>query len=86
VKSLQPKLSHDAVVEFKEITQFTAETAPNHLDDADVFMVGPFTIEPVRQVQRASQQKGSASVVLLAFPDNYQKIKQSIQLAYQVEK
>ncbi len=86
MKSLQPKLSHDAVVEFKEITQFTAETAPNHLDDADVFMVGPFTIEPVRQVQRASQQKGSASVVLLAFPDNYQKIKQSIQLAYQVSK
>ncbi|MEO8795184.1 MAG: HAMP domain-containing sensor histidine kinase [Daejeonella sp.] len=86
VPGLQAKLSHTAGVEFKEILQFTSETEPNHLDDADVFMVGPFTIDPVRQVQRASQQNGIISIVLLAFPNHYQRIKQALQIAYQVSK
>ena len=86
MKSLQSNLSIGEGVEFKEILQLSSDVQENLLGDGDVFLIGPYTLEPVRQVQRATQQNAMISIILLIFPDLFQKVKQAVQFAYNVSK
>lgn len=86
MKSLQSKLTSDATLEFREILQLGTEVQGKGLSEADTFLIGPYTLEPIKQVQRAFQQDPMVSIVALIFPDRYHQIKQRIQFAYNVGK
>lgn len=86
MKSLQSRLTSNNTIEFKEIMQLGTEVQSKALSEADTFLIGPYALEPLKQVQRAYQQNPVVSIVLLIFPDNYQQVKQRIQFAYNVGK
>jgi PAS domain S-box-containing protein len=86
MNSLKDKLSIREGVEFREILQLSSDVHENLLADGDIFLIGPYTLEPVRQVQRATQQNPMISVILLIFPDHFQKVKQAVQFAYNISK
>lgn len=84
--SLENQLSSGAAVTFEEILQLSSDVQENQLAEGDIFLIGPYTLEPVRQVQRATQQNPLISVVVLIFPDQFLKVKQAVQFAYNVSK
>lgn len=84
--SLVNRLSATAGVEFKEILQLSSDVQENSLTGADVFLIGPYTLEPLRQVQRAHLQNPIISIIVLIFPDQFQKVKQAIQFSFNVGK
>jgi len=86
MNSLESRLSASTGVEFREVHQLSSDVHENLLAQGDIFLIGPYTLEPVRQVQRAPQQNTMISIILLIFPDQFQKVKQAIQFAYNVSK
>lgn len=86
MNSVESRLSASPGVAFREILQLSSDVQENLLEDGDIFLVGPYTLDPVKQVQRAAQQNPAISIIVLIFPDQYQKIKQSVQFAYNVGK
>ncbi len=84
--SAQGKLTGDSVLRLIPITQLTSDIHKNTLEDADVFLIGPLTINPLQQVQRAYRQNPLISVVVLAFQEQFQKIKQTISFGHNVGK
>lgn len=85
VKTIE-NLSSNASFDFIEILQLSSDVNQKELDEGDVFLIGPYVIDPVRQVQRASQQNGQISIVVLIFPEQLHKIKQGIQFAFNIGK
>ncbi|QQL50291.1 sensor histidine kinase [Mucilaginibacter ginkgonis] len=86
MKSVEGRLSSSPNVTFQEIQQLSSDVHENLLSNADIFLVGPYTLEPVRQIQRAAQQNPLVSIIVLIFPDQFQKVKQAVQFAYNVGK
>lgn len=84
--SVQGKLTGNSSVQFEPITQVSSDIHKNTLEEADVFLVGPLTVNPLQQVQRAYQQNALISIVVLAFQEQYQNTKQSIQFGHSVGK
>ncbi|MDP9048025.1 MAG: PAS domain-containing sensor histidine kinase [Bacteroidota bacterium] len=84
MNSMQSKLSASEGVEFKEILQLSSDVHENLLSEGAIFLIGPYTLEPVRQVQRAHQQNPLISIVVLIFPEQFQKVKHAVQFAYNV--
>lgn len=83
---LQKKLCSQADVVFEEILQLPSHVHNSLLNDAEVFLIGPFAVDPVRQIQRASQVNNIISIIHLTFPDQHQGIKQAINLAPNIGK
>lgn len=86
MNSLENRLSTSGDLRFEEILQLSSDVQENRLAEGDIFLIGPYTLEPVRQVQRATQQNPSISIIILIFPDQFQKVKQAVQFAYNVSK
>ena len=86
VGSVQIGLKGNSSVELLPITQLSADIHKNTLQEADLFLIGPLTVNPLQQVQRAVQQNPHISVVVLAFQEQYQNTKQSIQYGPHVGK
>jgi len=84
--SLKSRVSPRTEMVFQEILQLSSDVHENLLSEGDVFLIGPYTLEPVRQVQRATLQNPLISIVLLIFPEQFNKIKQSVQFAYNISK
>ncbi len=86
IGSISSKLSATEGVTFREVLQLSSAVHENLLQDGDVFIIGPYTLEPLRQIQRAHKQNHLIAIVVLCFPDQCQKIKQAIQFSYNVGK
>lgn len=86
MKRSQDKITSNPAVSLKEIPQLPKDLQDRSLQDGDAFLIGPYAIDPVRQCQRGYQQDPLISIVILIFPEQYQKIKQQIQFAYNVGK
>lgn len=85
MNGLQNKITSIANVEFQQIIPLSSDIY-NELDNADVFLLGPLTIDPLKQVQRAHQQNKVVSIVVLIFPEQFQRTKQQIQFGFNVGK
>ncbi len=83
--SLQDKITTMADAELRQIMPLGSDVS-NQLDNADVLLLGPLTVDPLKQVQRAHQQNKVISIVVLIFPAQYQKTRQQIQLGFNVGK
>nr|WP_242695928.1 HAMP domain-containing sensor histidine kinase [Pedobacter sp. SYSU D00873] len=68
------------------VLQLDSDVHKNTLQDGDLFLIGPLTINPVQQVQRAHQQNPLISIVVLAFPEQIQNTRRSIQFGFNVGK
>lgn len=86
MERIRSKISFNPAVIFKEILQLPKELHDKSLLNGDAFLIGPYSIDPVRQIQRAHQQEPLITIVVLIFPDQYQKIKQQVQFAQNVGK
>lgn len=86
VGSVQTGMRGNVSVEFVPITQLSSDVHKNTLEEADLFLIGPLTVNPLQQVQRAVQQNPHISVVVLAFQEQYQHTKQSLQYGHHVGK
>ena len=84
--SIQTGITENSSVELIPITQLSSDVHKNTLEEADLFLIGPLTVNPLQQVQRAVQQNPHISVVILAFQEQYQSTKQSIQYGHHVGK
>lgn len=82
---LQNKITSIGDVAFQPVIPLSSDVY-NQLDNADVLLLGPLTVDPAKQVQRANQQNKLVSIVVLIFPHQFQKIKQQIQFGYNVGK
>lgn len=85
VKTIE-NLHSNASLDFIEILQLSSDVNQKELEDGDVFLIGPYVIDPLRQIQRASQQNGQISIVVLIFHEQFQKIKQGIQFSFNIGK
>jgi signal transduction histidine kinase len=83
---VQNKLSSNTSIQLSPIIQLSSDIHKNTLEEADVFLIGPLTINVLQQVQRAYQQNPLVSIIVLAFPEQYQQTKQSIQFGHNVGK
>lgn len=86
VGSVQTGMTEHSSVEFIPINQLNSDIHKNTLEEADLFLIGPLTVNPLQQVQRAVQQNPHISIVVLAFQEQYQSTKQSIQYGHHVGK
>lgn len=86
ISSIESKLIGNSFTEFVAIPQVSSEIHVDTLAEGDVFLVGPLTVSPLQQVQRATQQNTSISILVLVFQEQYSKIKQSIQFGQSVGK
>lgn len=84
--SIKARITGNSSVQLVPVTQLSSDIHKNTLEDADVFLIGPLTINPLQQVQRTYQQDPLISIVVLAFHEQYQKIKQAIQFGHNVGK
>lgn len=86
IGSVSNKLSATEGVTFREVLQLSSAVHENMLADGDTFLIGPYTLEPLRQVQRAHKQNPLIAIVVLCFEHQCQKIKQAIQFSYNIGK
>jgi signal transduction histidine kinase len=86
IGSVQTGHKGNSAIEFIPITQLTSDIHVNTLKDADLYLIGPLTVNPLQQVQRAVQQSPHISIVVLAFQDQYQITRQTIQFGHHVGK
>lgn len=86
LKSSETNLTSNSTFDFIEIQQLSLNVNQKELQDADVFLIGPYTLDPVRQVQRASQQNPQVSIVVLIFQEQFHKVKQGIQFSFNIGK
>lgn len=86
MKSLENKITSNPTITFQEILQLSSNDYDKSLEEGDVFLIGPYIFDPVRQVQRAYHQNQLISIVVLIFPHQFQKIKQQILFSYNIGK
>jgi PAS domain S-box-containing protein len=63
----------------KEVPSATA--AVHLLDDADVFIIGPAIINPVKEIQKIYAEDKHLTVIVLTIPTQSKQIKQTIQFS-----
>ena len=67
--------------EYGSTFQFRLFSNGKDVANASVFLVGPFEENPVKLVQKISAADKHISIVVLAFPSDFQKTKQALQFA-----
>jgi PAS domain S-box-containing protein len=61
-----------------QLVQLNEDT---QLVDAEVFLIGPYQPNPVKLVQQIAEEDRHLSIIVLALPADFLKVKQSIQFA-----